>query len=195
MNKKIILILFLIFIQFECRNIKSERIIAEYYDVYHEGDSITSCLSSKYLQYNAINIAVAGSRIIDVYKRVTETEFAAHPEFIIILIGINNLFSSNFDIYEYKKLINHLHSKYGKSRIICVSILPVDIKGMNKKVVQANSEIGSFCKDSGFIFLDVYKDMLLPAYRVDGLHLSDAGYKKLTSFYNRVVKEHGFISR
>jgi len=192
---KKIIILFMIAIQICCGNIKTHYIINEYYNAYHEGDSITSCMSAKYLQYNAINMATAGSRINDVYKRVTETEFAVHPGCIIILIGINNLFSSSFSISEYKKLIRYLHLKYSKSRIVCVSILPVDIKGMNELIIQANSEIESFSKDSGFIYLDIYKDMLLPAYRVDGLHLSDAGYKKLTSFYNRIVKNQDTISR
>jgi len=192
---KKLIFLFVIIIQINCGNIKSEHIINGYYTAYYEGDSITSCMPLNYLQYNAINLAVAGSRINDVYQRVTETVFAVQPGCIIILIGINNLFSSNFSISEYKKLIGYLHLKYSKSRIICVSILPVEIKGMNEKNVQANSKIELFCKESGFVYLDVYKEMFLPAYRVDGLHLSETGYKKLTSFYNRFVREQEFISR
>ena len=139
------------------------------------------------VNYKAINPAVAGSQINDVYKRVAETTLTSQPEFIIVLIGINNIIFSSFNIADYRKLINNLHLKYNRSKIICVSILPVNDLPVNQKVSKANMEIKSFCQESDYIYLDVYKDMLPPEYRFDGLHLTDAGYKKLTSYYNKIV--------
>ena len=150
----------------------------------------------------AFNIGISGDRLEHVLYRILPKSQgglghldspALNPEFIIVMLGINNSWAAEQPVAEsiYQGVLANLralHDRKPSARIVLQSLLPTNDAAKNKDLVLVvNQRLAALSKTSEFSKFTVYLD-LYPAftdasgtqisnYFTDGLHPNDAGYQ------------------
>lgn len=150
----------------------------------------------------AFNIGISGDRLEHVLYRILPKSQgglghldspALNPEFIIVMLGINNSWAAEQPVAEsiYQGVLANLralHDRKPSARIVLQSLLPTNDAAKNKDLVLVvNQRLEALSKTSEFSKITVYLD-LYPAftdasgtqisnYFTDGLHPNDAGYQ------------------
>lgn len=159
------------------------------------GDSITQAMDVSQIGPNIVNMGINGSTIRDFLGRVNRSllggaAISRHSAAAIFAIGINDT------QYEYQHgapqnppYLMDLAAGWMTGKWVIIKILPVN-ETMYSSVTNASIDAVNahtqavFGGRSGFAIVDA-KSMLapsgqlLPAYTIDGLHLSAAGYAQL----------------
>ncbi len=169
------------------------------------GDSITHLWDTDFFfpEYTTSNHGVSGAKIDDLFTWDL-SECKNIPS--IILIGTNNLKAATKNdstkalfqkvyIQKYMKLLGQIKS----SNYVIISILPRDRlyeeKGaLNSYIKILNDSLKKTLDQQDFQtdFIDAYphflKDsLIIREYYSDGLHLSEEGYRKLTSLVRKAL--------
>lgn len=142
----------------------------------------------KHPEWRVINQGIKGQRTDEILKRFDRDVAAFHPDTVIVLAGVNDLFQGkNAD-----SVIRNLQAIYDKAqalkiRIAACTILPFD--GMEKstfhEMQKANRWIKENAEAQNFIFCDTFGLLEDPAHpgrlieSPDGYHPSAAGYQKM----------------
>lgn len=187
-------------------NIK-EQLATEYLFL---GDSITYGydLQEYLLDYPVINSSIIGNETDDILENLEKRVFKYKPNKLILLIGINDL--KNFKEPEHvikniEKITEKIGKKYPKCKIYIQSIYPVgkkieknydvpEIDTLKNNIIKTNKEIKQLCKKNNYTYIDIYpllktdEDLLDSDYTKDGLHLTEEGYKKITSEIIKYLK-------
>ncbi|MEN8187381.1 MAG: GDSL-type esterase/lipase family protein [Bacteroidota bacterium] len=166
------------------------------------GDSITELGNWKTLlpDFDIDNYGVSGNRTYQVTERVDKL-FNKKANQLFLLIGINDL-GDNRTIYDiendYRRLVNLILENDVASDIILVSVLPIKESEWSKpglrpdKIHQLNNTIKIIAKDNNLKFVNIHSlfadknGELKEEYTIDGLHLSEEGYK----FYSSLIKKY-----
>lgn len=159
------------------------------------GDSITEAMDVSQLSANVVNMGINGSTMRDFLGRVNRTPTSGTPIVhhcagAIFALGINDT------QYEYQHsapqnppYLIDLISGWMTGKWVIVKILPIN-STMYSSVTNASIDAVNahtqtvFAGRSGFALVDAKSTLapsgdLLPAYTLDGLHLSAAGYAQL----------------
>ncbi len=140
------------------------------------------------------NAGQGGERLVDGVLRF-ENAFAAHrPEVVLLMEGINDLGSAGPDISTTLLQFMAQHAMSRNARVFVASMLPT-VPGRRRSqpvadLVAFNERIQQMCLQQGAVFVDLY-NLLLPEAEsvigVDGLHPSDAGYRRIADVFLTVI--------
>lgn len=150
----------------------------------------------------AFNLGVTGDRIEHVLLRLAPKSQNGMgqldnprlaPEFIVLLIGINNTYAAEEPVVEsvfqgVRAVIARLHQARPSARLIVQSLLPTNDPEKNREVVQPiNQRIVKLLEtpavSSFSAYLNLYPAFVdtagtqIPDYFADGLHPNEAGYR------------------
>ena len=177
------------------------------------GDSITEFyhLEDYYDEkLYVVNSGISGNSTYNILDDMYNRVYKYNPTKVFLLIGTNDLShqTDNQIINNINEIVKLIHKNRNKTEIYVESIYPVNnvtegndividwmvaernndrIKGINK-VLKENS------KKYDYTYLDLYsklegEDGLLKLdYTVDGLHISDEGYKLITNEIMKVIE-------
>lgn len=171
------------------------------------GDSITHRYDLKkyYDNKNIINQGVEGDTTEDIINRLQTSIYDYNVRKVILLIGTNDIGIGKDPIENIKLIINKIKSYDNSIEIIVESIYPInntknskikkDVVGTrnNEKIKETNKKIKEICKEKNITYVNVYDELtdkngnLKLEYTVEGLHISDEGYKKITNVLSKYV--------
>lgn len=171
------------------------------------GDSITHRYDLKkyYDNKNIINQGVEGDTTEDIINRLQTSIYDYNVRKVILLIGTNDIGIGKDPIENIKLIINKIKSYDNSIEIIVESIYPInntknskikkDVVGTrnNEKIKETNKKIKEICKEKNITYVNVYDELtdkngnLKLEYTVEGLHISDDGYKKITNVLSKCV--------
>lgn len=169
------------------------------------GDSIVENFPTDELlrDYPVFNRGFSGDTTAEMLSRLDYTVFSLRPAHVYALIGTNDL-GQKKDQKEILQNLKALHAKIRGSlpecRVHLLSVLPVNPEDKkshpeyaymaagreNGEIVRLNAAYSDLAAEFGWEFVDVYGGMcdergfLKAAYTVEGLHLTIAGYRRLT---------------
>lgn len=176
------------------------------------GDSLTELydLNKYYNDYHIVNSGVGGNSTRDVLDNLEKRVYQYNPSKVFLLIGTNDM------AYQYPKeeiytnivkIVNEIKKNRPYAKIYVQSIYPInnsyDPKIRRKSVTYRKNEIVNYINDklkekyknTDVIYVDVNKklldedNLLNIDYTVDGVHISDEGYKKITSVLLPYIKK------
>jgi len=178
------------------------------------GDSITEYYSIDEFFDEDIPIVksgFAGYRTKDILKNLDEYVYRYNPTKVFILIGTNDLNSDESDQYiAYEniiKIIKGIKKKRENTEIYLESIYPIN-QSDNEKVIkentgkrdneiikELNAKLKNYCEKNDVTYIDVYDKLLdnegnlAIEYTVDGLHISEKGYSKITNILLKYMEK------
>lgn len=177
-----------------------------YENIVFYGDSITDFynLDKFYKDLPVINSGTSGFQTKDLIKLVEERVYKYNPTKVFMMIGTNDIAFTdltNEEIVEnIKKIIDMIKENRPKADLYIESIYPVnrntegnDVVSLfmvnirkNERIREINKLLKEACKDEKVPYIDMY-DLLADEngdikldYTVDGLHISENGYKVIT---------------
>lgn len=178
------------------------------------GDSITEFyhLEDYYDDsLQVINSGISGDKTYDILDDLEQRVFKYKPSIVFLQVGTNDL-SNRTD----REIVNNIaditrliHKNLKDTKIYVESIYPVNnntegndivIDWMvgdrdNERIRSINKEIKKNSKEYGYTYIDFYSVLeddnksLKLEYTVDGLHLSDEGYKAITKEIMKIIDE------
>ena len=161
------------------------------------GDSITAGFKTDLLLpgLKIVNKGVYGDNSEGVLKRLKHDVIAQAPDIVYILIGTNDfaLGRSNDQLLEtLKNTAEILQTSLKKTKIYFASILPTRAieNRPNERINEMNLLISKLCKRKGLEYFNLHAEMadefgnLKEELTIDGLHLTDAAYKKWSQILN-----------
>ncbi|QVK18370.1 hypothetical protein KHQ81_01245 [Mycoplasmatota bacterium] len=172
------------------------------------GDSITAGFTLLENYDNVVNLGVSGDKTTEVLDRIHDV-FQYNPEKLIILIGINDFLvnkkvwfhPTEINIPEnFQKIIEILRENLPDTKFYSISTFPLGknelfsndlLPQYNQEIDDLNNEYKRISEKYHVEFLNIshiLKDdngILKDEYTLDGVHLTEAGYKK----YLEAIKE------
>lgn len=158
-------------------------------------------LDTSFPDWNTLNRGIGGDGLLDFFwdpdfdwgllRRMEPTFYATQPELIVIMVGTNHLAEADREIATiigwYGDLLELLETNLPGVPVIGTTLPPAaadhQIAGMfNLRVPEFNAALRPFFANRGVPYVDLYallatpEGALDPAYSLDGIHLSPAGY-------------------
>lgn len=189
---------------------KTEYIVDE--NIVFFGDSITYRYDiDKYFpNHHVVNKGINGNTTENLLERLDNDVIKYNPSKVFLLIGVNDLneYKTKEEIIDnIKKIIKEINEKRKYTKIYIESILPINWDILNKNsyplnevltndlIKETNELIKELCKDKDLTYIDVYDELiddegnLKEEYTVEGQHLTDEGYEKVTEVLKKYVDE------
>ncbi len=167
------------------------------------GDSLTEWFDwqRRFPRQTVLNLGLAGDRLDGLLARRQQIRMRIlekQPDFIFVMIGINDLVNGQLDIAEpYREFVRNLTTWHKRSRVVVQSILPATAWVSNTIVQDTNRTLEQIAREYHADYLDVYSRFLdargnpQPGYlQEDGLHLSIKGYVAWSGEVERYLKKH-----
>lgn len=176
------------------------------------GDSLIAKYDVKkfFPKSNVVNKGISGNKTEDLVNRLENDVYDYNPSKVIILIGTNDVNADiDYDdiLLNIQTVITGIKLNRSHAKIFIESLYPINEEILkkekknsndnynNKRIKSLNSEIIKVCKQNDVTYIDLFDKLtdksgnLKKIYTVDGLHLSNAGYLKVTSVLNDYVSE------
>lgn len=176
------------------------------------GDSITKKYNTDefYPDHNVVNNGISGNKTLDLLERIENDVYKFNPSKVFLLIGINDL---NHDVSEkeilnnIQKIVNGIKANRKYSKIYIESVYPINRDSLNENEYEFNDEITNerlkkfndrletLCYENGITYIDVFSELidengnLKENYTIEGLHLNDLGYFKVTNVLDKYIKQ------
>lgn len=189
---------------------KEELVLDE--NIVFLGDSITELydVNKYYKNYHVVNSGQGGNTTIDILNNLDSRVYQYNPSKVFLLIGTNDMFYKYPKDEIYKnivKIVDKIEKNRSCTKIYVQSIYPInnsdDSKISKKSVKYRTNEVVNYInkklkekyKNSDVTFIDVNKKLLDDNglldinYTIDGVHISEDGYKKITSILLSYVGE------
>lgn len=139
--------------------------------------------------WTVLNRGVNGERSDQVAARFDRDVLAAHPQFVVILAGVNDVYQGRSADY----VTAQLKSMYDKARAAKIPVIAGSIVPYNTATAEQNARMHAIndwiraeaTRDSNVTFVDTRKAAAIPdnidllASSPDGLHPSIAGYHRM----------------
>ena len=175
------------------------------------GDSITNKYKVEEFFSNTyvINSGISGDKSEDLLNRMNDV-YKYNPSKVFILIGINDLnngIKEDEILNNIQKIINGIKTNRMHSKIYIESVYPINRDVFNEKdysfnedisnntIKEFNKKLKKLCKENDITYINVYDSLLddngnlKEVYTLEGLHLNDLGYFKVTSTINKYIKK------
>ena len=176
------------------------------------GDSITDYykINEFFPDVNIINSGISGDEASDLLERIEKDVYRYNPSKVFLLIGINDL-NRKVDEKEIlsniQKIINGIKTNRKYAKIYVQSVYPVNHNSFkeheykfnkditNERINEFNKKLQNICEESDVTYIDVFNKLtdkegnLKDIYTVEGLHINDLGYFKVTSVLQKYVYE------
>ena len=150
------------------------------------------------MQILFLNRGVGGNGVVDLNARIQKDVIDENPDFIILQIGVNDVWWKGESEEEFRKeyvaLVSSLKTTGAKIIVLQPFILPIEDKGLLRPRLNAfNKIIGEVIKEQGLplipmdeIFSGATQDIQPTQFTIDGIHPTHRGHRYLADF---VVKE------
>ncbi len=149
------------------------------------GDSITGRGDWKKLleRKNILNLGIDGETTSDILNRL-DSVLQIKPKIVFFMAGINDLCTSvndNILFNNYIKILEELKSN--NIEVIVQAVFCTQMKTVNKKVIEFNILIKTYCEKKSIKFIDLNdyfineNALLREDLTTDGLHLGLKAYK------------------
>lgn len=174
------------------------------------GDSITKkyTVEEFFQDKFVINSGISGDKTEDLINRIENDVYKYNPSKVFILIGINDL-NHNVDeekiINNIQKIVNGIKLKRKYTKIYIESIYPINRNTFNEKeyefnenitndkIKEINKKLENLCKENDVEYIDVFSKLideegnLKEIYTIEGLHLNDLGYFRITKELEKYI--------
>lgn len=175
------------------------------------GDSITYRydLLKYYSSIDFINSGIDGNTTQSILNDINNRIYRYKPAKVFLLIGTNDKVVSNIPIDEtisnIKTIVENIRKNIPKCEIYLESVYPInntnhekiskkDLEGRsNDSIIKINQELKKYCEEKSIKYIDMYscliddQNNLNIEYTLDGLHLSDEGYKVVTKELKKYI--------
>lgn len=140
--------------------------------------------------------------LVRFYSDVVELQ----PEAVVINGGINDIAENNYE-YDETRTFNNIKAmaeiaEANGIKVILTSLLPSDRLGWRplkmdvaSKVISLNARLKALAKEKGYAYVDYFTSMengtthgMRPEYSNDGVHPTEAGYKKMEETVLPVIR-------
>lgn len=178
------------------------------------GDSITDFYNMDiyYKNLPVVNSGTSGFRTTDILEHLYDYVYIYNPTKVFLLIGTNDIAFTDITnedlVKNIAKIISEIKKNRAHSQIYVESIYPVnrntnnDIvdaemvgNRKNERIQEINKEIKDLCKEKNIKYINMYDKLtdengdLNLKYTVDGLHISDEGYKIITKVIMKYIEK------
>ncbi len=161
------------------------------------GDSLTDLydLETHYPQYVVSNRGIGGDTTFDLEGRMKISLYELKPKVALMLIGANNM-DNMFENYE--KLLGGIQENVPNTEIILLSLTSMSGEWGKKNHLAAynNVKIKMLAEKYSFTYVDLYSALMnlesgeiYPEYTIDGGHLTNLGYEKVTNKITPVLEK------
>lgn len=163
------------------------------------GNSLTEGFDLKVFHNpKVVNRGISGDYTAGVLLRLEEVT-ESYPEKIFIEIGINDIYEKvrmSEIVSNYERILNATQLSTPLTKIYIQSNLPTSNERVNKEVLVLNRELMNLSKLHKVFYIDMHdkfelNEKLNPLYTLDGIHLSEEGYKIWINEVERFVNENG----
>ena len=173
-------------------------------DVAFLGDSLTDgCdLEKYYTDYSVTNRGIGGDTTYGLKGRLKVSAYDVNPKVIVILIGGNDILSGKGleSIYNnYEEIITGIQNNLPDTKIVWCSLTALggNWAKYNDTCIICNQKIKLLANKFGCTFVDLYTplcnektDQIFENYTIEGVHLTDAGYKVISSKINQAITDN-----
>lgn len=172
------------------------------------GDSITQGWDSgiwreKWAPLGAVNLGIGGDQTQQILWRIENGALDdISPRLIVLLIGINNLWSMEWSADEVaagiRRIVEQIEVKCPAARVLLLGILPAQIQPdapLRLLLQEVNEHIARLDDGRRVRFLDIGGHLLepdgvlSPTVAPDGCHLSAEGYRRFAEAIEPLVRE------
>lgn len=174
------------------------------------GDSITRHykINEFFPNSHIINSGISGDEASDLVERIEDDVYKYNPSKVFLLIGINDL-NHKVDEKEIleniQKIVNGIKTNRKYAKIYIQSVYPVNHNSFKEheyrfneevdaeKIKAFNEKLKEICNENNITYIDVFKELsdkegnLKEIYTVEGLHINDLGYFKVTSVLQKYI--------
>ena len=134
------------------------------------------------------NRGIDGDSTSGMVNRFTMSVTPESPEYVVIMGGLNDLFTRipDDDVYRNLVQLTQLSREIGAEPIV-LSTTPVSgARDFNSKIIDLNNRVRGYCMENDVRFIDLFSELsddgvLAGDFSNDGVHLSDRGYRKIIS--------------
>ncbi|MBP3461511.1 MAG: hypothetical protein J6K21_03770 [Bacilli bacterium] len=175
------------------------------------GDSITNKYKVEEFFPNShvVNSGISGDKSSDLIERMDDV-YKYNPSKVFLLIGINDLNNAvdqDEILNNIQKIVNGIKTNRKYTKIYIESVYPINRNSFNEKdysfneditndtIKDFNNKLKNLCKENKINYVNVYDNLLdsdgnlKDIYTVEGLHLNDLGYYKVTSSIIKYIKK------
>lgn len=174
------------------------------------GDSIIEMydLDEYYKEKGYINRGISSNESEDILNRLQTNVIDIAPKVIILHIGANDI-GHQVSIEKFRanveKIINIIQTNLPDCKLFIDSIYPTLTLGnfnsknltrhrSNVAISNFNDSLISLCNTYGIDYINTHNQLLEDGklkrtYTLDGLHISDAGYKRVTATIDKVINQ------
>ena len=140
-----------------------------------------------FVEFSFINAGLVGDTTKTMFERFEAYVISKTPDYVIIWGGINDLFMMKAPSAVFSNLMKiYIKSKKTKIEPIACTLTPVvGYDDILPRVRELNNMIIEYCRKEGIKLVDLYSSLaddtgrLRESFSSDGVHLSNAGYKKV----------------
>lgn len=177
------------------------------------GDSIFKGydLEKYYPNMNVVNSGVSGNKTEDILENIKDRLYIYNPSKVFLMIGTNDIKDGILpeDIaLNIEKIVSEIKRNRPYANVYVQSIYPInntDDEKINHKVVanreneciqKINNMVKTMCEEKGITYIDLYSKLvdsegnLDVKYTVEGLHITDEGYKVITNELMKYINEY-----
>ena len=138
-----------------------------------------------------VNSGLAGETVAELHRRSNRlSNFTPEPDWIIIMIGTNNVVMQDFSFMpDYEEILDHFQSAVPSAQIIIHGLFPVELPWLGHKVIDSvNEMIESLAlkKDVGYLNGCHMFNNKNGTFLEDGVHISANGY----SLWANTIENH-----
>ena len=176
------------------------------------GDSITDLypLDSYYsdLSVATDNRGIGGDTTEGVLKRLQVSLFDLAPSKIVLMIGVNDIYTGRSidETYSnYEKILSQIETNLPEAKVYCMSVISqnetlnklanFDITANISKIISLNQKIKSLTETKTQLkYIDLFtptsteNNMLINSYSDDGIHLNANGFNVWTSILKPLLQ-------
>ncbi|MBL1215021.1 MAG: hypothetical protein HND52_16785 [Ignavibacteriae bacterium] len=166
------------------------------------GDSITEGFSvEKHLsEFDISNFGISGLASYEVLNYASDVWFKENPDYIFICIGTNDFARNVSDeevLQNIKIISNYCIKKTPSSKIILIPVFPTknNQPRPNSRIVKFNYKLKKLAGENNFNFFNLHPHFtdeagqLRSEFTDDGLHLTEAAYKKWAEEFKKYYLE------
>ena len=176
------------------------------------GDSIISNydLEKYYTNMNVVNSGVLGNGTVDILENISDRIYQYNPSKVFLMIGTNDIKNQvNVDdiSLNIERIVNLIKQNRPYAEIYLLSVSPINssdddkielsiVDGRdNEDIKKLNELVNKLCDEKDLVYVDLYNKLvddnneLNIDYTVDGVHISEDGYKIITEEIMKYIKE------
>jgi lysophospholipase L1-like esterase len=142
------------------------------------------------------NRGMDGDSTSGMVNRFTMSVAPEKPEYVVIMGGLNDLFTRITNDVVYRNLVQltQMSKEIGADPILLSTTPITGTRDFNSKIMDLNCRIMGYCVENGVRFVDLFSELseegvLAGSFSNDGVHLSDGGYRKIISILTPLLLE------